>query len=97
MVCSVHLPMVASVLQESTKSIDMTRQEVRDANGTKFYDFDYVIDTTRGTKRILSYVTIVNKKLYIINGTIKCGKGSCAGLDDVAQLLDTAMKSFVVT
>ena len=74
----------------------MTRQEVRETNGTKFYDFDYVIDTTRGTKRIMSSVTIVNKKLYIVNGTIKCGKGSCAGVEDVAQALDTALKSFTV-
>ena len=91
------LPLSPFMAQESTKSIDMTRQEVRDANGTKFYDFDYVIDTTRGTKRVLSYVTIVNKKLYIVNGTIKCSKGSCAGVDNVAQLLDSAMKSFIVT
>ena len=90
-------PLRSFMVQESTKSIDMMRQEVRSANGTKFYDFDYVIDTTRGTKRVLSYVTIVNKKLYIVNGTIKCSKGSCAGVDNVAQLLDSAMKSFVVT
>ena len=74
----------------------MVHQAERTASGTLFYDFDYVIDTTRGTKRIMSTVAISGRKLFIAQGTIKCGKGSCDGTEAVAQTLDGSLKSLVI-
>ena len=88
---------VIRVLQESTTNLNLVHQEERTAGSTLFYDFDYVIDTTRGTKRILTTVAVSGRKLFIAQGTIKCGKGSCDGSEATAQTLGTALKTFVVT
>ena len=75
----------------------MVHQDERTTNGTLFYDFDYVIDTTRGTKRIMSTVAVAGRKLYIAQGTIKCGNGSCNGSEAVAQTLGTSLRSLTIT
>ena len=41
------------------------------------YDLEYELDSTRGRKYIFSSSTINDKKLYIINGNVKCDKISC--------------------
>ncbi|KAK9797747.1 hypothetical protein WJX73_005684 [Symbiochloris irregularis] len=55
--------------KESTKSAIMVSQNQRAGpSGTTMYDFDYIIDSTRGTKRVLNTVTISQRRLFIANG-----------------------------
>ncbi|KAK9828676.1 hypothetical protein WJX72_001487 [[Myrmecia] bisecta] len=64
--------------KESTKSVTMLHQSSRQsASGLLLYDFEYELDSTRGRKRILSTVAVVNKKLYILNGNYKCEESVC--------------------
>lgn len=61
------------------------------ASGSLAYDYQYEIQTTRGTKRILSRVCIRNGELFVVNGSISCGKvGKC---DIDPPLLDTMSRS----
>ena len=74
----------------------MVHQAERTSSGTLFYDFDYVIDTTRGARRIMSTVAVAGRKLYIAQGTIKCGKGGCDGSEGVAQTLGGSLKTLAL-
>ncbi len=62
-----------------------------------YYDFDYSLETTRGNKRVVSTVTIVNSKLYIANGQYFCGD-ECGdeGADKLAVIKE-ALSSFAAT
>jgi len=36
-------------------------------SGIQFYDYEYIVTTTRGNKRVLSSVTVEKGMLYILN------------------------------
>lgn len=61
------------------------------ASGSLAYDYEYEIQTTRGTKRILSRVCIRNGELFVVNGAIPCGKVETCDVDP--SLLDTMSRS----
>lgn len=83
--------------QESTKSVEILRQGSRQGgSGNIIYDFCYELDSTRGRKRIFSTVSVANRKLYILNGNVKCEGDSCADQQSAIQLLEEAAKSFDV-
>lgn len=66
-------------------------------SGTVIYDYDYFLNTTRGAKRILSTVAIADKKLFIVNGTIKCAVERCTSTaDPTVQLVTRVTVSFDV-
>lgn len=83
--------------KESTLSVTMLSQEERDVGDVLFYDFLYELESTRGRKLTNSTVAIVNSKLYIVNGTVACGKESCS-LEALQQMqvLQTAAQSLRV-
>ena len=64
------------VKKESTHSINLLSKNIRASatSGALLYEYDYVIDSTRGKKRVLNVVSIFDYKLYIFNGSIKCEK-----------------------
>ena len=85
-------------LQESTRSVSMQSQSQRqNDNGTITYNFDYIIDSTRGTKRVLSTVAIARQKLFIVNGNIKCRSPDCDGSADTVAALQQSLNTFVDT
>eukprot|EP01025_Chloroclados_australasicus_P016018 TRINITY_DN17835_c0_g1_i1.p1 TRINITY_DN17835_c0_g1~~TRINITY_DN17835_c0_g1_i1.p1 ORF type:complete len:242 (-),score=17.09 TRINITY_DN17835_c0_g1_i1:245-970(-) len=49
------------------------------------YFYEYEENSTRGRKVVLNCVTIVDRKLYILNGQHKCEKSGCS-LEDQEQL-----------
>jgi hypothetical protein len=85
--------------QESTLEVQMLREGMRvGPSGTVIYDFDYYINTTRGAKRVLSTVAVADRKLFIVNGTVKCAPGQCSSDDDpVVQLIGRVTQSFDVS
>lgn len=66
-------------------------------DGKTLYDFDYVIDSTRGAKRVLSTVTVSGQRLFIINGNVKCKSPACDSdaVSATVATLQQAMQSFV--
>jgi hypothetical protein len=84
------------LVQESTIEAQLLHEGTRvGASGTLIYDFDYSINTTRGAKRVLSTVAIADKKLFIVNGTVKCAPGQCASDgDQVVEMLAKVTGSF---
>ena len=65
-------------MQESTKGVTLIRESSRKGkSGTLIYDIEYELDSTRGRKRILSTVGIAEKKLFIVNGNMKCDPAGC--------------------
>lgn len=62
-------------------------------NGTIAYDYEYQVQSTRGTKLIVSRVCIQDKQLYVVNGTISCGKVDVCDISGVSDLLDRAKAS----
>lgn len=66
------------IMQESTKDVTLIRESSRKGkSGTLIYDIEYELDSTRGRKRILSTVGIAQKKLFIVNGNMKCDTAGC--------------------
>lgn len=87
----------AEKAKESTLSVSMLVQEQRDTPFGAVYDFVYELESTRGRKRIVNCVSIVNSKLYIVNGTAGCGKEACgAGQEAVVDVLLQAAKSLEI-
>ncbi len=85
--------------QESTESVELVSSSSRRGEkGTLIYTYDYILDTTRGKKRIVSTVAVAGQKLYIINGTIKCSKSgldcSPVGGPDIVASVQAASQSF---
>ena len=85
--------------QESTESVELVSSSSRRGEkGTLIYSYDYILDTTRGKKRIVSTVAVAGQKLYIINGTIKCLKSgrncSPVGGPDIVASVQAALQSF---
>lgn len=63
--------------KESTLSTSMLQQAVRKGEGgATLYFYEYDLDSTRGRRRIMNTVTIVNSQLYIVNATLKCKDSS---------------------
>ena len=62
-------------------------------NGTTAYDYDYEVQSTRGTKRIISRVCIRDKQLFVVNGTISCGKTDTCDLSRISNALDETRAS----
>lgn len=86
-------------LQESTKSVELLNESQRTASesGTLMYDLEYELDSTRGRKRFLSTVAVRNKKLYIVNGTFKCGEDLCNDARPAVKIMQAMLRSFDVT
>lgn len=86
-------------LQESTKSVELLNESQRTASesGTLMYDLEYELDSTRGRKRFLSTVAVKNKKLYIVNGTFKCGEDLCNDARPAVKIMQAMLRSFDVT
>ena len=85
-------------MQESTKDVTLVSESSRKGrDGTLIYDIEYELDSTRGRKRILSTVGIAKKKLYIVNGNMKCDASGCSeGSGDIALLRQVASTFDVV-
>lgn len=83
-------------MQESTKSVEVLSESQRTASqsGTLMYDLEYELDSTRGRKRILSTVAVKNKKLYIVNGTYKCGEELCNDAGPTVKVMQAMLNSF---
>jgi hypothetical protein len=60
--------------KESTLSIVLLSSKSRTSpsSGALLYEYEYVVDSTRGKKRIINVVSIYDSKLYIYNGAYKC-------------------------
>lgn len=55
-------------LQPSTKDIQVIEVRERKLRGnTPLYALEYTLDTTRGSKRVLTSVTVAAYNLYILN------------------------------
>ncbi|KAL0043736.1 hypothetical protein WJX82_003799 [Trebouxia sp. C0006] len=79
--------------KESTKEVTLVQESSRKGkSGTLIYDIEYELDSTRGRKRILSSVGIAQKKLFIVNGNLKCDASGCTDSDgrDIAVLRQVA-------
>lgn len=88
-------PFGVCVLQESTQSAELLSQGSRvGGSGTQFYEYDYTISTTRGDKRILAAVGVADRKLYIVNGSVKCEGASCKDATPLVQLVKQSVASF---
>lgn len=80
--------------KESTISASMVSESISKLQHpamTTVYDYVYDVESTRGTKRVTSRVFIIRKELYIINGTISCGKEGPCG-DDVKEYEQTMLE-----
>lgn len=66
----------------------MHKRSVDIGYGITAYDYDYEIQSTRGTKRIISRVCIRDKQLFVVNGTITCGKVDTCDTTKISSLLD---------
>ena len=83
--------------KESTLGVEMLTQEQRSTEFGTVYDFVYELESTRGRKRIVNTVAIVNSKLYIVNGVVGCGKEACGiGQDASVEVLQQAAKSLEI-
>lgn len=85
--------------KESTLNAIMVdkAQRLTEPDDVLLYDFVYELNSTRGRKLVASTVTIVNSKLYIVNGTLPCSKESCEGASGKADLLKRVTQSLKVT
>jgi len=89
--CTIWNP--GALMQESTKDVTLVQESSRKGkSGTLIYDIEYELDSTRGRKRILSSVGIAQKKLFIVNGNLKCDASGCTDSDgkDIAVLRQVA-------
>jgi PsbP len=83
-------------MQDSTESAEVLSQNTRDVKeGTKLFEIEYELNSTRGRKRIVNAVTIASSKLYIVNAQHKCLKESCSIRDEIAiQALRDSVATF---
>jgi hypothetical protein len=84
--------------KDGTLRADMINSRSVDiGNGITAYDYDYEIQSTRGTKRIVSRVCIRDKQLFVVNGTITCGKVETCDATQISNIVDEtrgAVQSF---
>lgn len=62
--------------------------------GALFYTFAYELLSTRGRKRILTAVSIFQKKLFIVTGTYKCSTENCETQTGEIEYLKQSVDSF---
>lgn len=79
--------------KESTLGVRMVSSVQRDTGNGAAYDFLYQLDSTRGRSTIAASVTIVNSKLYIVNGTVPCWERGCDDLGAATPLLSMVSDS----
>lgn len=88
--------------KDGSLSAEMMNKDsvVLPGSGVQAYDYEYEVGTTRGTKRILSRVCIRDKTLYVVNGTLSCGKVDACQFDEddnrILQLMRQSVESFNV-
>lgn len=84
--------------KESTIDVRMlTNTQVALNSGVLAYNFEYELESTRGRKRLLSTVAIADRKLYIVNGVIKCARDSCSKNEEQIDLMRSIVHTFLVT
>jgi hypothetical protein len=91
--------LAAEKAKESTLSVEMlTQTQSETPFASAVYDFVYEVDSTRGRKIIVNCVSIVNSKLYILNGNVSCGKGVACGDEQLAtvELMKRAAQSLKI-
>jgi hypothetical protein len=89
----------AEKAKESTLSVEMLNQNQRETPfASAVYDFVYEVDSTRGRKQIVNCVAIVESKLYILNGSVSCGKREACGEEQLATvaLMKQAAQSLTI-
>lgn len=73
------------------------RRSGSEGSGVSIYDFEYSLNSTRGVKKIYNSVAVAGRKLFILNGTLSCGKGEDAVCDAAAaELLQQVARTFSV-
>lgn len=88
--------------KDGSLSAEMMNKEslILPGSGVQAYDYEYEVGTTRGTKRILSRVCIRDRKLYVVNGTLSCGKVDACQFDEdgnrILKLMRQSVESFDV-
>lgn len=82
--------------KESTINVTMLSEKEYDVDNVDYYYFEYELESTRGTKKIASTVSIFNKNLWIVNGTIPCNKADCNASSEDMNLLREATQSLRV-
>ena len=83
------------ILQESTRAAEIVKVGERsNQEGIPVYEFEYVLDSTRGgIKRIFSAAFVASKKLYLLN--ISHSDPTESPLDDHTRfLLESVLHSF---
>lgn len=85
-------------MQGSTNSATMLRidQKIARTAGAPLYTLEYALDSSRGVKRTLTAVTVVRKKLFILNITYPDSPEKPAPLP-LADALHQVLTSFDVS
>ncbi|MEO2192611.1 MAG: PsbP-related protein [bacterium] len=60
--------------KDGTLRVAMMGERAVSLGASEGYEYEYEVETTRGTKHIVSRVAIKDKQLYVITGTLSCGK-----------------------
>ncbi|CAI5515422.1 unnamed protein product [Closterium sp. Naga37s-1] len=82
--------------KESTKSAEILSQRVKElAGGIPLYQIEYALASTRGSKRILTAVTIADRKLYIVNIAVADSESEPVDLATLG-MLRRALDSFAL-
>ncbi|CAI5461667.1 unnamed protein product [Closterium sp. Yama58-4] len=82
--------------KESTKSAEILSQRTKElAGGIPLYQIEYALASTRGSKRILTAVTIADRKLYIVNIAVADSESEPVDLTTLG-LLRRALDSFAL-
>jgi hypothetical protein len=79
--------------KDGTLRAGMITSRAVDLNGIEGYEYEYEVVSTRGTKRILSRVAIKDKQLYVVNGTVSCGKVDACDSDELDAILPAMRRS----
>ncbi|CAI7925784.1 unnamed protein product [Closterium sp. NIES-54] len=82
--------------KESTKSAEILSQRTKELPGAiPLYQIEYALASTRGSKRILTAVTIADRKLYIVNIAVADSESEPVDLTTLG-MLRRALDSFAL-
>ncbi|CAI7802883.1 unnamed protein product [Closterium sp. NIES-54] len=82
--------------KESTKSAEILSQRTKELPGAiTLYQIEYALASTRGSKRILTAVTIADRKLYIVNIAVADSESEPVDLTTLG-MLRRALDSFAL-
>ncbi|CAI5535385.1 unnamed protein product [Closterium sp. Naga37s-1] len=82
--------------KESTKSAEILSQRTKELpGGVPLYQIEYALASTRGSKRILTAVTIADRKLYIVNIAVADSESEPVDLTTLG-MLRRALDSFAL-